>query len=180
MSKVVKSLIAKELTGRYASATDAVWVEMLGIDGLMTNEFRRSLRSKNMRLEVVKTSLFRRALKDRPIAKLADLMKGPSALVTGEVSAVEVAKHLEEWAPKFPKDSFRLRAALLEGELIAESQVADLSKMPTRRDLQARVAGMLMSPGGRVAASILSGGSGIAGCIKALIDKLEKEPTAAA
>lgn len=175
MSKMVKELIARELNKRYAGATDAVWIELVGVDGLMTNEFRRSLRSKQMKLEVVKTSLLRRACSSGPMAKLAEKVEGPAALVTGGQSAVEMAKVLEEWAPKFPKTAvFRVRGALLEGELVGDAQVKDLAKLPTRRDVQAQVASQILSPGGKVVSMILAGGSSIAGCLKTLIDKLEK------
>lgn len=181
MSKLVKELITKELTARYGTTTDAVWIEMLGVGGVQTNEFRRSLRSKQMRLEIVKTALLRRACASGPMAKLADQLTGPAALVTGGSSAIDVAKLLDEWAPKFPKKSvFRMRAALLEGELIDESQVKDLSKMPSRRDLQGRVASMLLSPGGKLVSALLSPGGNIAGCVKALIEKLEKAEAPAA
>lgn len=180
MSKMVKELIARELNKRYAGATDAVWIELVGLDGLMTNEFRRSLRSKQMKLEVVKTSLLRRACASGPMAKLAQKVEGPAALVTGGQSAVEMAKALEEWAPKFPKTTvFRVRGALLDGELVGDDQVKDLAKLPTRRDVQAQVAGQILSPGGKVVSMILAGGGNIAGCLKALIEKLEKGGTAA-
>ncbi|MBK9127681.1 MAG: 50S ribosomal protein L10 [Phycisphaerales bacterium] len=181
MSKMVKETITKELAQRYAAANDAVWVELIGVDGITTNNFRRTLRDRHMRLEVVKTSLLRRAVSGGPLSRLAEKLEGPAALVTGGGSAVEVAKVLEEWSPKFPKDSFRVRGALLEGELIGEEQVKDLSKMPTRRDLQGRVAGMLLSPGGKLVGALLSPGGNIAGCLKTIIEKLEKgEPIAKA
>jgi large subunit ribosomal protein L10 len=179
MSKLVKDKIASELRDRYGSTHDAVWVELVGVDGITTNNFRRTLRERQMRLEIVKTSLLRRAIAGSPISRLADTLVGPAALVTGGGSAVDVAKVLEDWSPKFPKDSFRLRGALLEGELIDENQVKNLSKMPTRRDLQGRVASMLLSPGGKVVAALLSPGGNVAGCLKAMVEKLEKGETIA-
>ncbi len=179
MSKLVKDMITKELASRYSTASNAVWVEMVGVDGITTNEFRRTLRAKRMRLEIIKTSLFRRACANGPLARLADKLDGPAALLTGGESAVDVAKIIEEWLPKLQK--LKIRGALLEGEFLDEAAAKDLSKMPSKRDLQARVVGMMLSPGGKVVSAMLSGGSNIAGCLKALIEKLEKaEPAAAA
>lgn len=178
MSKFIKNLITEELTQRYAEANNAVWVEMLGVDGITTNEFRRDLRSKQMRLEVVKTSLLRRACKGKALSRLADALDGPAALVTAvdptaEVSSIDMAKALEPWEPKL-KEKLRLRGAVLEGEFLDEGNVKGLAQMPTKRDLQGRVVSQALSPGGKLVSALLSGGSNIAGCLKALIEKLEK------
>ncbi|TWT45220.1 50S ribosomal protein L10 [Phycisphaerae bacterium RAS1] len=178
MSKPVKSLMTQELQGRYAALDSAVWVDVVGIDGLSTNEFRRSLHSKKMKLEVVKTALFRRAVADTPMARLGDALTGPVGLITGGDSPIEVAKLLDDWAPKLK--TLKLRGALLEGEYIGEPQVGQLSKMPTKRDMQGRVAGCARSPGANLAAAIKSGGGRVAGCLKALIEKLEKQEAPAA
>jgi len=177
MSKFVKDLITKELRSRYSQTDNAIWVEMIGIDGITTNQFRRELREKKLRLEVVRNALLRRAVGDGPLSRLADKLDGPAALITGGDSAVEAAKFLEQWLPRLK--GMRLRGALLEGEFLDEAAVAGLSKMPTKRDMQARLAGCIRSPGANLASAMLAGGRNIAGCLKSLIEKLEKAPAAA-
>lgn len=172
MSKLVKDMITGELVNRYGALESALWVEMIGVDGLTNNQFRRALRERNMQLEIVKTSLFRRAVSGKPLARLAENMNGPSAVITGGESVIDVAKLLEEWAPKLPK--LRMRGAILEGEYIDENRVGTLAKMPTRADVLSMIASQALAPGGKLAAAINSGGARIAGCIKALIEKLEK------
>lgn len=172
MSKLVKNLIGDELKQRYSDVESAVWIEIVGMDGITNNLFRRALHGKQMKLEVVKTSLLRRVLADAPLKKLADKLEGPAALITGGESAVTIAKLVEEWLPK--SKNLKLRGALLEGELIEEKRVGELSRMPTKRDMQARVAGMIRSPGAKLSAAILSPGGNIAGALKAMIEKLEK------
>lgn len=115
------------------------------------------------------------------MARLAGALGGPVALLTGGETAIDAAKALEEWLPKFPKNAVKLRGALLEGEFLDEAQVQDLAKMPGKRDLQAQLVAMVLSPGGKLVSAILSGGGNVAGCLKAMIDKLEKdEPVAKA
>lgn len=172
MSKYVKDLLTTELKSRYESMDSAVWVELVGADGITTNLFRRDLRNKKMRAEVVKNSIFRRAADASKLSPLAKAMSGPAMLVTGGDSAIEVAKVLKDWLPKLPM--MKLRGAILEGEFIDEKIVVGLATMPSKRDLQARVAGLLRSPGGRLASAILSPGGNVAGCLKALVEKLEK------
>ena len=74
----------------------------------------------------------------------------------------------------------KVHAALVEGEFLDEKAVQGLARMPSRRDLQARVVAILCSPGANLAALLLSGGGNIAGCLKSLVEKLEKAETPAA
>jgi large subunit ribosomal protein L10 len=178
MSKLVKNLITENLADRYGTLDSALWVELVGVDGITTNAFRRDLHGRRIRLEIVKTSLFRRAVQQRPLGVLADKVRGPVALVTGGDSLVEVAKAIEEWMPKL--SGLKLRGAVLEGQFLDEKAAAGLSRMPTRRDMQARLAAVIRAPGANLAAAILSGGGRIAGCVKGLIEKLEKDEGAAA
>ncbi len=171
MSKMVKELIQKDLHARYAEADSAMWVEFANVDGNTTNEFRRELRKANMRLEIVKTALFRRAVSDAPLKALGEHMTGPSAVVTGGESAIDIAKLLDEWLPKI--EGLKLRGAVLEGEYIGEDRVDTVSKMPSKRDLQARVVRQVLSPGSNLAGAMLGPGGVIAGCLKGLIEKLE-------
>ena len=171
MSKPVKDMMTSELRGRYSDTSSALWVEMLGIDGVTTTEFRRDLNRRQMRLEVVKNALFRRAVSGGPLGRLADSLSGPAVIVTGGESLIDVAKAVDEWIPRLK--GLRLRGAVFEGEYIDESRVKQVKDMPTRADLQARIAGMALAPGGNLSAAILSGGARIASCIKSLIQKLE-------
>jgi large subunit ribosomal protein L10 len=171
MSKLVKDLITRELAGRYSSTDNAVWVEMVGVEGTVTTNFRRELRGKQMRLEVVKSSLLRRAVADKPLSTLAQRISGPAAIITGGDSPIDVAKLLRSWADRLP--TLKVRGALLDGEYLDENRCQELDKMPTRADLQAQIAGMARSPGAKLASAINSPGGAIAGCLKALIEKLE-------
>lgn len=172
MSKPVKEMIAHDLASRYADTSNAVWIELVGVDGITTNAFRRDLRAKDMHLEVVKTALLKRACGAGPLAKLAAALSGPVALVTGGESAVTVAKVLDEWLPKLPKN-LRVRGAVLDGEYLDEQRCKDLSRMPTKADVQSQIAQIILTPGGNIVAAALSGGRNIGGILKALIEKLE-------
>lgn len=176
MSKPVKTMIADELRSRYADLDSALWVEMLGIDGITTNLFRRELHGRRMHLEIVKNSMFRRAVAGSTMSRLAERLEGPAALLSGGDSLIDVAKLLDDWLPRLK--TLRLRGALLEGEYLDEKTVAGLARMPTKRDMQGRVAALVRSPGANLASAINSGGARIAGCIKALIEKLEAAPAA--
>lgn len=178
MSRYVKDLLTREIKSRYASMDSAIWIEMMGVDGITTNSFRRQLHSKKMSAEVVKNSIFRRACETGPFKTLAESLDGPAMLLTGGDSVMEIAKLLDEWQPKMP--TLKIKGAVLEGEFLDEKTAKGLAKMPSKRDLQARVAACILAPGGKLSAAINAPAANIAGCLKALIDKLEKNPPAEA
>jgi large subunit ribosomal protein L10 len=177
VSKLIKDMVTSELRTRYGDLDSALWVEFLGVGGLATTAFRKKLAARKMKLELVKTALFKRAVDGTKLARLGQAAKGQVALITGGENVIEAAKLVE--AEMATIKGMKMRAALLEGEFVGDSQIGSLAKMPTKRDLQGRVAAAVKSPGGKLASAILAGGGNIAGCIKALIAKLEKGETAA-
>lgn len=171
MSKRIKNLMTDELRSRYAEADNALLVELVGCDGVTTNLLRRELREKQMRIEIVKNAMFRRAVAEGPLRVLSDHLDGPVAVVTGGDSLIDVAKLVDEWMPRIK--GLRLRAAVIEGEFVDEHAVGGLAKMPNKRDMQSRLASIAMSPGANLVSAILAGGGNIAGCLKTVIEKLE-------
>lgn len=171
MSRLVKDMITNELRSRYQQLDSALWLEVVKVNGVMTNQLRGELRAKQMRLEVVKNSLFKRAVGDGPLKPLAEALDGPAAIITGGDSLIDVAKLIEEWLPK--AKGIKLKGAVLEGEWLDESRVAGLAKMLTKRDMQSKVAAIILAPGANIASAINSGGGNIAGAVKAMIEKLE-------
>lgn len=171
MSKLVKDMMISDLNGRYGELDSAVWVELVGADGNTTNEFRGELHKHEMQIEVVKTALFRRAVTDCKLEPLGNVITGPSAIVSGGESAIDISKVLDDWLEKI--EGLKVRGAVLEGEFLDEKQCETLSKMPTKRDLQAKVVGVVNSPGANLMGAVAGPGRMVLGCVKAMIGKLE-------
>lgn len=171
MSKMVKGLITGALAGRYTELDSALLVEFVGVDGNTSNEFRGALRQQDIRLEIIKNSLARKAIAEGPLSPLGGDLKGPSALLTGGDSLIDVAKLVDEWKKKVA--GLKLKAAVLEGEYLDNAKVQGLHKMASKADLQSRIAGALLAPGANLAGAALAPGRNLAGCLKAMIEKLE-------
>jgi len=171
MSKPVKDLITNEYKSAYADVDSACVVSVIGLNAKATNKLRGELRAKDIRLQVVKNSLARRAFADAPLAPLAEALDGPCALVTGGTSVIDVAKLLAAAKKEYPE--LELKIGMLEGDpdLV---EVARMAKMMGREELLAEVAMLIASPGGRLAGAIGGPAGLIAGCVKALIEKEEE------
>jgi large subunit ribosomal protein L10 len=175
MSKRVKDLITREYQADFDGIESACVINLVGLDAVSTNRLRGELRSKNIRLQVVKNRLARRAFTDGPLAPLGRGLNGPCALVTGE-SIIDVAKTLVDLRKTYP--AIELKLGMLEGdpELL---EVERLAKMKSLADLQSELAMLIASPGRRLAGCVAGPGGRIAGCLKAMADKEGGEAVAA-
>lgn len=168
MSKEIKDMITNEYSSAYEGVDSACVVSVIGLDAISTNQFRGKLREKNLRLQVVKNSLARRAFRETPLAPLANGLEGPCALITGGESVIDTAKLLVDLKKQYP--AVELKFGVIEGdtELI---DLAAMSKMKSRMETLGELAGLLISPAARLAGCLQGPGGRIAGCLKAMADK---------
>lgn len=113
--------------------------------GLPVNEFwqlRRSLEKVSRGCFVAKKTLLRRAFP--AVRKGNGLMEGSIVLVTAEKDPQVVSKLLVEFAKD--KESFQLAGACVEGKILDLAFVKELSKLPSRIELLAKVVGGIKSP----------------------------------
>ncbi len=174
MSTYVKRLFQKELEKKFEAVGDFLVVDTKGVGGNDNNEMRGALKAKGIRLAVVKNALMSRALEGlgKPSAKSL-FESGPSAVAYGGDSIVDVAKEIAEWGKKLEVVS--IKGAFVDGAVLDSDSAVALSKMPSRIELQGEVVMLANSPGRCIAGGLLGPGGIISGCIKGLVEKLEKE-----
>lgn len=133
MSKRIKALIAKELANDFQGLDKCVIVGLTGIPAVKADEVRAGLKSRNMRLQVVKNSLAEVALKQAGIPGVAELFNGPGAVMTGGGDVVELVK--AAWQLTKDAEGFSVLGGYGEGKVLSADEVEILSKIPGRREL---------------------------------------------
>ncbi|MCS7306536.1 MAG: 50S ribosomal protein L10 [Thermoguttaceae bacterium] len=162
MSKYVKDLITKELRRRLAGVDAAVLVNVSRMDGVTSTKLRKELRQKNISLMVVKNSLARRALMGTPLAPMFEGLSGPAAICWGGEDIVSLAKEVFRLAEQKEYEKLELRGGCMEGKRLSLEELKEVSKMPTRQELLARLVSQILGPGARLAAQLLGPASTLA------------------
>lgn len=175
MSKYIKELVQNELEQHVVDngIKEFIVLSLMGVGGVDNNKMRGDLKEKDIHLLVVKNSLFKRALRAKKMDTAGELFTGPSAIVYGADSIVDAAKELAEWGKKI--GTLTVKGAYLDGVVLDAQGAKNLAKLPTRSELQAQIAGCILSPASKLAATIAGPGSRVAGCVKSVVEQTEKQ-----
>ena len=173
MSKYVKGLIQQELENKFSGVSEFLVLETRGVDGNENNEMRGVLKEKGINLTVVKNAMMSRAMESMDMGGATTLfLEGPSAVAYGGDSVVDIAKEVSNWAKKI--DAIKFKGAFVDGSALDADGAAALAKMKSRVELQGDVVMLANAPGSNLAGAIAAPGGIIAGCIEALVEKLEE------
>jgi large subunit ribosomal protein L10 len=164
MSYFVKDLVKSEYLKKFTGMTEFVVVSTTGVSGVDNNIMRGELKKAGMRAVVVRNNLMRRAAEEMGLPASSALFgAGQCTVIYGGSSISSVAKEAVAWAKKLKV--IQLKGAFVDGIVMAgDAGVKTAASMPTRAEMHSQIVQIALSPGGV-----------IAGCVKTLIEKLEKE-----
>jgi large subunit ribosomal protein L10 len=171
MSKKIKNLIERELGSHLKDIEGLAVLNPVGLDGNKSNDIRRKLHEKGMKMLVVKNSLARRAGSTTKIKGFESLLNGPSAVVYGgaQVGVGAIARLLVDL--KKENDKLELRGVFFDGEAYAgEAGVKTVSSFPTREEAIGDILAALMGPASSVVGALNQGGM-----LASLVEAVEKK-----
>ena len=176
MSKPIKEMIVAHYRKQFDGVKDALMIDIRGIEANTNNELRVDLLQHDIHITVLKNSFAKKAFEGTDLEILSTTLEGPSALVCGGDSAVDIARTLVDWAKKVK--NLELKAAILDGKLFEGADgVIRLSDYPTKDEAQATVVQLVLSPASNVIKTTTSPGSTLLGIIEEIETRLEKGNT---
>ena len=173
MAKALKKMIATELKAALGGLDGWVLVDTTGLDAHSSEEIRSELRSKGLRMMVVKNTLAKRIFDGLGNHEVANHLEGPTGILFGEDGTLAISKVLIPWRKK--NKLLAVRAGLLDGVIIGASEVDRLAAIPDRPVLLAQFVGLLNAPLQRLIYALGGPARGFSGLVSALKNKMEEK-----
>jgi ribosomal protein L10 len=174
MSKLVKNLVSNDLRKQLNGVSDALLVNVVGLDAIRTTKLRKELRAKNITLEVVKNSMARRATEGTPLAAAFQGVEGTLAIVWGGSDIVSLAKEITRLAGLKEFDKFSARGGAMDGAKLTADDVKQVSTWPSREEQLSLLVGQVLSPGAKLSSQLTAIAGAVASQIKQHAEDLEK------
>ncbi len=132
--------VLKEL---FSSSKDYIFADYRGLNVEQITELRRKLREKGAELKVVKNRYAKIALEELNVPDVTELLIGPTAMTLAKSDSGPVAKILFQFAEDAPVE---VKGAVIDGTVFDRVQVEELSKLPGREELLAKLMSVMNGP----------------------------------
>jgi large subunit ribosomal protein L10 len=126
------------LAAEFQQATAGMLVGFKNLTVAKDQELRRQLREAGARYSVVKNTIARKAAEGTPFEAAAEHFKGVTALALAEGDPVQLSKAITKFAKDNP-EIFSFKAGVVEGRVIALSDVQAIATLPSKDELIAKV-----------------------------------------
>ena len=140
-----KQAIVEALAERIKNASAGVFVDYKGITVAEDTALRTELRRDEVNYTVVKNTLTRKALDKLGMGGLDPVLNGTTSLATAENDPIAPFRILSDYSKKLG-DRFNIKAAFMDGQILSESEIAEISELPSKDALYAKVLGPMIAP----------------------------------
>lgn len=140
-----KQAIVEQLAKRIQEASAGVLLDYKGITVLEDSKLRRELSQNNVQYSVVKNTLTRFAVEKIGLAGLDPFLNGTSSLATSTTDPIAPIRIISEYAKKMG-EKFNIKAAFMDGKLLTEAEIEEISKLSGKDALYSIVLGTMLAP----------------------------------
>ena len=174
MKKELKAQIIENIAAQLEETPSFYVTDIEGLNAEATSKLRRACFEKQIKLLVVKNTLFYKVLEQKGIEnfeQFADVMKGSSAVMFTTVANAP-AKLIKEFSGGNNGKPALKGAFVQDCAYIGADQLETLVGIKSREELIGDIIGMLQAPAQNVISALQSQGGGkIAGIVKTLSEK---------
>lgn len=173
MSKKIKALEIEALRTAFGGVKDFVIVQPLKVDAGTEHEFRKKLRAKKVRVQLVKNTYTKKVFTEMGITLDDALWAGPTLLCWGGANIKALSNAVDEQVkaskkdPKAP-DKFKYKTAVSDGLPITMDEA---KKRPTREEAIGEIIAAILAPGANLASLLTSPASELASILKTIEEK---------
>jgi large subunit ribosomal protein L10 len=171
MKKEDKTVVIKQIAATIGEYTNFYLTDIATLNASKTSSLRRECYKEDIKLVVVKNTLFKKALEqsDKDYSALDPALKGNTAVMFSN-NANSPAKLIKSFSKGI--DYPKLKAAYVqEGFYVGAENLDMLVSIKSKNELIADVIALLQSPAKNVISALSSGGQTIHGVLKTLAER---------
>ena len=173
MRKEDKATVIKQIANTVGEYTNFYLTDIATLNAAQTSNLRRECNKQEIKLVVVKNTLFKKALEqsDTDYSTLDPALRGNTAVMFSN-NANSPAKLIKSFAKSSGTDVPKLKAAYVqEGFYVGAEHLELLISIKSKTELIGDVIALLQSPAKNVISALSSGGQTIHGVLKTLAEK---------
>ncbi|HLA09314.1 MAG TPA: 50S ribosomal protein L10 [Pyrinomonadaceae bacterium] len=126
------------LAETFKNAKAAMLVGFQGMTVAKDQELRNQLREAGVTYSVVKNTLARKAAEGTPLEQANEQFKGVTAVAISEGDPVGLSKAISKFTKANP-DVFKFKAGIVEGRVVALTDVEAIASLPSKEELISKV-----------------------------------------
>ena len=140
-----KQAIVEALAQRIQNASAGILVDYRGITVAEDTALRAELRKEAVDYSVVKNTLTRKALDKLGMSDLDHVLNGTTSLATAESDPIAPFRIINDYSKKLG-ERFNIKAAFMEGKVLNAAEIEEMSSLPSKDALYAKVLGTMIAP----------------------------------
>ena len=139
-----KTAEVKELSEKLNGAKGVVIVDYRGITVEAVTNLRNDLRKENIEYRVAKNTLIKLAVKGTEYEGLTEYLEGPTAIAISHEDCTAPARVMAKTASEV--EAFSFKAGWVEGNVYDAKGIEEISRIPSKEVLIAKVLGGFNAP----------------------------------
>jgi large subunit ribosomal protein L10 len=149
MDRAEKDQIVGELKTQFDRMSSAVFLDFVGMTVQEVTKLRDTFRDKGVAYRVVKNTLVKKALADKPwVSQLDSALAGMTGVAWSFEEPSAAARVLKEFRKE--NEKFKIKAGLLEGQVLNGKAVEDqLATLPSKDEARSMLLATMMAPAQR-------------------------------
>ncbi len=145
MKRSEKETIVAEVTEVAQRANGMFFTDFTGLTVEQITELRREFRRSGVQYRVAKNTLIRKALQSiGGYDTVYDRLVGPTGVAFAFDDPVAPAKIIQRFREKH--DKLSLKVCVIEKQVYGGEKLAEIARMPTRKEMMAAIVGSIQSP----------------------------------
>lgn len=140
----MKEVKINEIVEKLSKAQASILSSYKGITVEEDTELRKMMREAGVEYKVIKNTLTARAARQVGYTEIEKYLEGPISIAFGYDDPTAPARILADFAKSHK--NFELKAGIVQGEIFDKDKVIELSKIPPREVLIAKLLGSFKAP----------------------------------